>query len=154
MKEWVKNWIRSKKPRKQRKYVYNAPLHIRQKMTRVHLSPELRNKYGKRSVGIRKDDKVKILRGQFKGKTGKVVEVNMKKQRVNVEGIENIRKEGTKAFYPLQPSNLMITELFLDDKKRKELLTKKKPVNKESEKQAPKTEKKEEAKKPAKEKKE
>ena len=133
MKEWVKNWIRSKKPRKQRKYVYNAPLHVQQKLVNVHLSLELRKKYGKRNVGVRKEDKVKIMRGQFKGKTGKVVAVNLKKQKVNVEGIENVRKEGTKAYYPLQPSNLMITELFLDDKKRKALLERKnkKAVTKE-----------------------
>ncbi|MBU2589720.1 MAG: 50S ribosomal protein L24 [Nanoarchaeota archaeon] len=133
MKEWVKNWIRSKKPNKQRKYVYNAPLHIQHKLVNVHLSPELRKKYGKRNIGVRKEDQVKILRGQFKGKTGKVVAVNLKKQKVNIEGIENIRKEGTKAYYPLQPSNLMITELFLDDKKRKELLERKskKAVTKE-----------------------
>jgi len=150
MKEWVKNWIRSKKPRKQRKYVYNAPLHVQQKLVNVHLSLELRKKYGKRNVGVRKEDKVKIMRGQFKGKTGKVVAVNLKKQKVNVEGIENVRKEGTKAYYPLQPSNLMITELFLDDKKRKALLERK---NKKAVTKEVKVEKKE-VKKPIKENKE
>ncbi|MBU2406429.1 MAG: 60S ribosomal protein L26, partial [Nanoarchaeota archaeon] len=39
--------------------------------------------------------------------------------------IENIRKDGTKAFYPIHPSNLMITELFLEDKKRKDALERK-----------------------------
>jgi len=150
MKEWVKNWIRSKKPRKQRKYVYNAPLHVQQKLVNVHLSLELRKKYGKRNVGVRKEDKVKIMRGQFKGKTGKVVAVNLKKQKVYVEGIENVRKEGTKAYYPLQPSNLMITELFLDDKKRKALLERK---NKKAVTKEVKVEKKE-VKKPIKENKE
>ncbi len=125
MTEWASNWKGSKDMRKQRKYRYNAPLHIQQKLVNVHLSPDLRKKYGKRSTGVRKEDKVKVLRGQFKGKTGKVMKVNLKKQRIDVEGIENIRKEGTKAPYPLQPSNLMITELYLDDKKRKELLERK-----------------------------
>ena len=122
MKEWSKSWKSSKKPKKQRKYSYNVPLHIKKKGVKVHLSPELKKKYGKRSVSIRKEDKVKILRGQFKGKTGKVMKVELKKGRINVENIENIRKEGTKAPYPLQPSNLMITELYMDDKKRKKLL--------------------------------
>lgn len=126
--DWNKSWKRSRKPGKQRKYEYNSPLHIRQKLISAHLSPELRKKYGRRSCGLRKDDKVKITRGQFKGKTGKIMGVNLKKCKVFVEGIENIRKEGTKAFYPLEPSNIIITELYMEDKIRKALLEKgKKP---------------------------
>ena len=118
MKEWVKNWIRSKKPRKQRKYVYNAPLHIQQKLVKVHLSPELRKKYGKRNVGIRREDKVKILRGQFKGKTGKVERVEVKVPKIFVTGIEFLKKDGSKALYPINPSNIIIEELHMDDKRR------------------------------------
>ena len=36
-----KTWVRSKQPRKQRKYVANAPLHIKGKMVRAHLSKDL-----------------------------------------------------------------------------------------------------------------
>ena len=36
-----------------------------------------------------------------------------------MDGIEKVRKDGTKTFYPFDPSNLQITELFVDDKKRK-----------------------------------
>ncbi len=115
---WNKNWNASKSKRKQRKYLFNAPLHVRQKFVAVHLAPELRKKYGKRSLSVRKEDMVKILRGQFKGKSGKVVEVDLKKSKVFVEGIENIRKDGNKSLYPLHPSNLMLTELFLEDRKR------------------------------------
>ena len=122
MKEWSKSWKSSKNPRKQRKYLYNLPLHIRKSLLSATLSKDLRKKYGKRSLPVRKDDKVKVLRGQFKKKTGKVSRVNLKKIRIYIEGVENVKKDGSKAPYPVHPSNVMITELNLDDKERKMIL--------------------------------
>lgn len=124
-KKKIRNRTKSKQPRKQRKYRYNAPLHIKQKFMRAHLSKELRKKYSRRSLGLKKGDKVKILRGQFKKKTGKIDKVDLKENYVYITGIEITKKDGTKAFYPLQPSNLMITELNLDDKKRQKILDRK-----------------------------
>ena len=123
--EFSKSWNGSVQPRKQRKYRHNAPLHIRQKFVNVHLSKVLREKYNKRSVSLKKGDSVKILRGQFKNKTGKVDEVNLKKTRVYVNGIEIVKKDGTKARYPLNPSNLMIAEINTDDKMRQKNLERK-----------------------------
>lgn len=128
--EFSKDWKNSKKPSKQRKYRYNAPLHIRQKFARVHLSKELRNKYGRRNIGIKKGDKVTILRGQFKKKTGKVERVSLKKSEVFVAGIELIKKDGAKRQLPIEPSNLVITELNLDDKKRVKALERNKEKKK------------------------
>ncbi|MEA3378721.1 MAG: 50S ribosomal protein L24 [Nanoarchaeota archaeon] len=115
-----KSWNRSVQPRKQRKYGYNAPLHLFRKMNlKSPLSKELKEKYGKRNIIIRTGDKVKISRGQFKGKKGKVNKVISKDGKVYVEGIENIKMDGTKTFYPLKASKLMIIELNTEDKKRK-----------------------------------
>ncbi len=114
-----KKWVRSKQPRKQRKYRYNAPLHIKQKFIHTHLSKELREKYGKRNIGLRKGDKVKILRGQFKRKTGTVEKIDLKKSRAIITGIEMMKKDGSKTPYPINVSNLIITEINIDDKKRK-----------------------------------
>jgi large subunit ribosomal protein L24 len=111
-------WKRSKQPRKQRKYRYNAPLHIRRKLMSVHLSKELRQKHNKRNVPVIKGDTVKILRGQFKGKTGKVSKVDYQNLRIYVEGVEIIKKDGNKVLFPINPSNLTITTLKLEDKKR------------------------------------
>ena len=119
------SWKSSKQPRKQRKYLYNAPRHIKKKLVSTMLSKELREKYNKRNVPIRKGDKVKILRGQFKGKTGEVIRVDLRNLKVNINKIELLKKDGNKVFYPLSPSNLMITEIKLDDKKRKKLLERK-----------------------------
>lgn len=125
MKEWSKSWKSSKKPKKQRKYVYNMPLHLRNALMSATLSKELRKKYGRRSLSVREGDRVKILRGQFKKRSGKVTKVRLTKIRLNIEGIENIKKDGSKAPYPIHPSNVMLTELNLDDKKRKKVLERK-----------------------------
>ena len=47
------------------------------------------------SIKIKKDDKVKIIAGKDKGKVGKVLKVNAKKNRLLVENI-NIVKRHTK----------------------------------------------------------
>jgi len=111
-------WKSSKQPRKQRKYRYNAPLHKRQKFLAATLSKELRKKYGTRAVPLRIGDEVTVMRGQFKGKKVKVERVDMKRLKVYLTKIESTKKDGTKTSYPVDPSNLMITNLDTDDKKR------------------------------------
>ena len=59
-------------PRKQRKALYTAPLHIRRKIMSANLSKDLRADIGKRSLPIRVGDKVQVVRGDFKGHEGKV----------------------------------------------------------------------------------
>ena len=120
--DFSKSWKSSKQPRKQRKYMYNIPSHTAKKLMSAHLSKELIKKYKKRNIPIRKGDKVKIMRGQFKGKTGEVTKVDLKLTKVHVDSAFVPKRDGTKATYPIYPSNLLITELKLDDKKRKKLL--------------------------------
>ena len=123
--KFSRTWKRSKQPRKQRKYRYNAPLHIRSKFMSAHLSKELRQKHNKRSLIVRKGDKVKVMRGQFKKKIGKIERADIKKSKVYITGIELVKKDGTKTLYPINPSNLMIIELNLEDKKRIQTLKRK-----------------------------
>ena len=115
-------WKRSSSATKQHKYHYNAPLHVKQKMVRAHLSQELRKKYGVRSFGVKKGDKVKVLEGQFSKKEGKVNRVILRRERIYVDGIEMIKKDGTKVPYPLHASKVLLLELNLNDKRRKEKL--------------------------------
>jgi large subunit ribosomal protein L24 len=117
-KEFSKAWKASSKQRKQRKYLAKAPLHIKRKQLSVNLLKELREKYGKRNIVVRKDDKVKVMRGKFKGKTGKVLEVITKRLKIYVEGMQAKKQDGSKVNVPLRPSNLQIIELNLSDKKR------------------------------------
>ncbi|MBI3032420.1 50S ribosomal protein L24 [Candidatus Woesearchaeota archaeon] len=111
-------WVASTQPRKQRKYRYNAPLHIKRKFLNANLAEELRKKYHVRSLQVRKGDTVKIMRGTHKGKKGKVERVSVKQTKVYVENIHMTRKDGSKSYYPLQPSKLQITELNTDDRRR------------------------------------
>ncbi len=111
-------WRASSQPRKQRKYRYNAPLHIRQSFVAAHLSPELREKYSRRAVPVIRGDTIKVMRGSSRGRTGTVNRVDLKLSRIFVDGIDLTKRDGTKAFRPIEPSNVMITELKLDDKKR------------------------------------
>jgi len=123
--EFSNAWVGSKQPRKQRKYLANAPLHIRHKLISAHLSKDLRKKYGKRNFPLRKGDSVKVMRGEYKKKTGKIESVNMGKLKVLLEGVYKSKKDGTKIKIYFQPSNLLITELNTDDKKRTESLNRK-----------------------------
>ena len=106
------------KGRKQRKYRVFAPLHSRHKLLGANLSKNLRKKYGKRSASLRKGDNVRIMNGQFAGQKGNILIVNMRKFKVYIEGIQRSKRDGTKVNVPIDPSNLQIIELNLDDKKR------------------------------------
>ena len=124
------SWIGSKQPRKQRKFRANAPLHLRRKMVSVSLSKELKKKHDKRNFPVRKGDNVSIMRGEFKGKSGKIESVDMKKMKVIIDGIYRTKKDGSKVAVMFEPSNLQIKELVLEDKKRKASLERKASVKK------------------------
>lgn len=135
-KQFSTAWKGSSQPRKQRKYSAKAPLHIKRKLLSVNLSKELRKKYGQRNIVVRKGDTVKVMRGKFKNKTGKVIEVFTKRTKLTVEGIQVKKQDGSKVNVKMQPSNLRITELNTDDKKRMKQKTesKSKEENKEEKK--------------------
>lgn len=117
MKEWSKAWKASKLPKKQRKYVYNLPLHLRSKLLSSRLSEELTKKYNMRNIRVRKGDKATIMRGQNKGKTGTIEGVNTTDIAVYVSGISLTKRDGSKTNYPIHPSNIMITELSTDKRR-------------------------------------
>ena len=116
------SWKVSIQPRKQRKYIYNSPLHLRKNFLSAILAKNLREKYHRKNVPLRKGDTVKILRGQFKKKEGKINRVSRKKLRIYVEGISLNKKDGSKVLYGIHPSNVMIVELDLFDKGRQKLV--------------------------------
>ncbi|MDI3483506.1 MAG: large subunit ribosomal protein [Methanobacteriaceae archaeon] len=116
---------RSKQPRKQRKFLHNAPLHIRHKIMSANLSKELREEYNRRSLPVRKGDKVEIMRGDFKGHQGKIERVDLKNYKVYVEGATIQKVDGTTTYFPIHPSNLQIIELNLEDEKRLKVLERK-----------------------------
>ncbi len=112
-------WLSSIQPRKQRKFRANAPLHIKGSFLSAQLSKELQSKQKTRSARVRVGDKVKIVRGQFKGKTGAVDLVNVSKEKIYVDGAHIVKKEGGKVPYPIHASNVVITSLSQDKRRFK-----------------------------------
>ena len=85
------SWNSSVQPRKQRKYRYNAPLHVKHSFLNAHLSKELRAKYGKRNLPLRKGDEVLVMRGSFRKKKAKVTSINLKNSRVVLENMQRLQ---------------------------------------------------------------
>ncbi len=125
--------IKSKKPSKQRKFLYDAPLHVRKGLVSAHLSKELRQQYKRRALPVRKGDEVQIVRGKYADKTGKISRVDLKEYKIYIEGVTRKRTVGTDVQVPMRPSNLKLINLNLDDKFRKKILQRKEGVKFEKE---------------------
>ena len=122
MKHFSIKWNSSKQPRKQRKYRYHAPMHVRRKLMSAHLDKFLRKEYKKRSLPIRKGDEVIVTTGKFDGTRGKISRVDMKKLKVYVDSVKVKKVSGQEVEAAIDPSNVMITKLNFDDKKRRKFL--------------------------------
>ena len=114
-----------RKPTKQRKMLFQAPDHIRHKHFAAPLSPELRASRGVRAIPVRSGDAVRIMRGDHKGFEGKVTRIDRRKYRIYVEGLTREKVDGTTILVPVHPSKVMITNLNLEDKWRKQVLERK-----------------------------
>lgn len=112
----------SKKPSKQRKRLYEAPLHRKGKIMSICLSDELRDKYGVKSLPLRVGDIVSVMRGDVKGLEGKVSRVDRKSYRVYVEGITRKKASGETVIIPIHYTNLRMVKLDIGDSWRKKRL--------------------------------
>ncbi|MGI6471627.1 MAG: 50S ribosomal protein L24 [Candidatus Methanomethylophilaceae archaeon] len=119
---------KSSKARVQRKSQANAPAHKKSKTMSSHLSEELREKYGVRSVRVCKGDSVVVLRGNedICGFEGKVLEVYTKTGRVSIEGITIEQADGSSTERPIHASNLVVVKLNEEDPWRMDALNSKK----------------------------
>ena len=86
---------------------------------------QLVDKHGNvRALPIRKDDEVKVVRGSFKGRDGKVTTVYRRKWVIHVERVTRDKANGSTVNVGLDPSKVVLTKLKLD-KDRKALLERK-----------------------------
>ena len=97
--------------RKCRKAHFAAPSHIRHRIMSATLSKELRKKHGIRSVPIRKDDEVVIMRGTNRGHKGKVIQVFRKKWAIHIDKLTKNKANGAPYQLPIHPSNVAVTKL-------------------------------------------
>src|SRR2546428_706290 len=96
----------STQPRTQRKRAANAPLHTKRIMASSHLAPEIHDKskaHLPRALPVRKGDTVRIMRGGFRGKEGKVVSVDRVHGTVVIEGITIEKVDEKKVARPRRP---------------------------------------------------
>ena len=108
----------SKQPRKQRTRTERAPLHRRHEQVKATLADDLREEYDQRSVRVNAGDTVEVLRGDFAGEDGEVLNVDLKKTVVHAEGVTQEKADGEEVPYPLDASNLRVTDLDLSDDRR------------------------------------
>ncbi len=88
----------SSQRRKSRKAHFTAPSHLRRRIMSCHLSKDLKTKYDVRAVPVRKGDTVKIMRGTFKGREGKVQTVYRKRWALHIEKITREKTNGNVSF--------------------------------------------------------
>merc|ERR1712113_1353975 len=80
--------------RKSRKAHFNAPSSIRRIIMSSALSQELRKKYHVRSMPVRKDDEVSVVRGTYKGREGKVIQCYRRKWVIHIDRITREKQSG------------------------------------------------------------
>ncbi|MGD0511023.1 MAG: 50S ribosomal protein L24 [Candidatus Micrarchaeaceae archaeon] len=112
--------IKSGKPKKQRSFRFNAPLHVRQHFVHAHIDKQLKKRLSlkKSSVQISRGDTVKVMSGGNKGKTGKVTSVDLRTGRVRIDSLTKKNARGKEYNLSVNASNVYITDLNLTDKYR------------------------------------
>merc|ERR1711939_810895 len=107
--------------RKSRKAHFSAGSTQRRSIMSAPLSKELREKRNVRSIPIRKDDEVTIVRGSNKGREGKVTSVYRLKYLIHIERVSREKSNGQSVPIGVHPSKVVVTKLKLD-KDREKLL--------------------------------
>lgn len=67
---------------------------------------------------MRKDDEVRIVRGKYKGREGKVTQVYRKKWVIHVDRVQRDKSNGSSVPIGIHPSNVVVTSLKLDKDRR------------------------------------
>lgn len=97
-------------------------LHEKKKHMSVALSKDLRIQVKKRSLGVRKGDEVRIIKGKFKKTQGTVTRVDVKSMKVYIDTAVVKKKSGGQVQVPIPASSMRITKLTAVDKDRQKLL--------------------------------
>ena len=104
---------------------YRAMNQVVSKQICAQISKDLRKKYSRRSARIMLDDTVKVIRGEYKGITGKVSKISTDSNSIAIEGNKKEKLKGDKIDVYIHSTNVIITALNTDDKWRLKILEKK-----------------------------
>ncbi|MBE0525765.1 MAG: 50S ribosomal protein L24 [Candidatus Thorarchaeota archaeon] len=111
--------VSSKSPGKQRKKLYNSPIHTNKNRLKCRLDEFLQEQYGLRSLVVKTGDLVKIMRGQFRDTEGKVVRVDYKDVQVFLDSATVTKADGKEVNIPIHPSNIKLVKLDMNDERKR-----------------------------------
>jgi large subunit ribosomal protein L24 len=112
----------SQLPRQQRKAMFTADLFERHRRMAVPLSRELRRRYGRRHLPVRKGDTVRILSGSYVGREERVAKVDLQGYSVTLDNVTGKTGDQKLKPLPIRPSHLILTKLNLSDSWRRRIL--------------------------------
>jgi large subunit ribosomal protein L24 len=112
----------SKQPRRQRKAFYTADGAERRRRMTVPLSRDLRGRFKRRHVPVRKGDTVRVLSGSYLGREERVAKVSRRHYSVTLDNITVKTGDQKLKPLPIQLSHLVITRLNLSDPWRRRSL--------------------------------
>lgn len=105
----------------------HASKHELGKMLGAALADELHEQYKKKTMRVVKGDSVMVVRGEYKGRGGKVEDVRTQLGTLHIEGMQREKIRGGQVKVPIHASNVKITALNLEDKRRSNKLQGVKP---------------------------
>ncbi|MCY4491657.1 MAG: 50S ribosomal protein L24 [Thaumarchaeota archaeon] len=106
------------KPTKMRNMqIYRASAGTKNKQLVCNVSKNLRLKHGKRSTRVLEGDSILVVRGEYKGVTGKVHSVSMEYGTVAIDGLKKEKAKGEKIDVYIRASNIIITGLDNEDRR-------------------------------------
>ena len=109
-------------PRRQRRALYRAPTSERRRRMTVPLSRELRRRFRRRNVPVRKGDTVRVLSGSFAGREERVARISRRDYSVTLDNVTLKTAEEKLKPLALRTSHLVITRLNLADPWRRRAL--------------------------------
>jgi large subunit ribosomal protein L24 len=114
--------VSPRSPRRQRRALYNADTFERRLRMTVPLSRELRRRFRRRSIPLRKGDTVRVLSGSFVGREERVAKVNRRDYAVTLDNVTLKTAEEKLKPLEIRPAHLVVTRLNLSDPWRRRTL--------------------------------
>lgn len=105
----------SHKPTKQRNLMLKAANHEVHRFFTVPLSVGLQEEWGIQRLPLRRKDSVKVVKGEFKGIEGKVLDVDKRNRRITIEECTFEKKNGQTGYIPISVTKVVLTK-FADKK--------------------------------------
>jgi len=109
-------------PRRQRRALYTSTTAERRRRMTVPLSRDLRRRFRKRHVPVRKGDTVRVLSGSYAGREERVAKVSRRDFSVTLDNVTLKTAEEKLKPLALRTSHLVITRLNLADPWRRRSL--------------------------------